>query len=573
MSDFTTVLVTDSAINDISDQIVYGVQSGAASNTFQQFSAITASTSQLSFNITVPSESTILDRNLMLNATYTFNIYITGVANTVRAFNYGVNDCLQAFPLNASFNTLSAQINNTSVSINTKDVLPQLINLMDIQDLQRWNSFTPTMPDRAYQNFTNGDAASASNSVFGDYKKATHNNLLLPRGAHPFTINSIVHTKQAGGTDVSLISTNTADTWNISCTVELTEPLILSPFLFNGWNPYNAAGFVGINQINIIANIDTALTRFFSSISTATTMTLSLTSVTNAKILCNFMSSQPSQMVKAKNVIPYVDYPRFITTFASSLASAATTTIISQNIQLNMIPQYFVIVARKQMSTQTCKDASVFLPIRGVSVNFNNCSGLLASATVQDLYRISKANGSQQNYYEFFGYASGQADADSTATLRTPNLIPTGGSLLLLNPALDLSLPDYLSNGSIGQFNIQMNITVLNNTGAALTPELCIIAVNQGVFTTVSGSSSIYSGLLSKDIVLKTTQSDKSISSKQYATLVNGNIDSDLVGGMRCMNLRSYGKGGAQSGGASSGGAYSGGAGSGGQSRLDSLTY
>lgn len=577
-SNFSTVLVRNSIINDISDSIVYAVKSGASSSSYQQFSAVTSSPSQLSFNVQIPSESIVVDRNVLINATYNVTVTATGVASGVVVFKLGESDSLQAFPLNSSFNTLSCQINNSNVSINTKDVLPQLIKMMTLRDLQKYAGFTPTMPDGNFKNYADGDATTVNNPLSA-YKKAGYDNELLPRGAHPITIVDIVHNINGGGTNKSLVSTHVNDTWVITLAIEMTEPLFLSPFIFSGNSDYNNAGFVGVNQMNIVANVDTSLARFFSS-SSAIAWVPTLTSITNAKVLINFLSTQSSQIINPRNVIPYQDYPRYITTYNSAVTAGSFATIVSQNIQLNQIPDSFIICARKPMQTQGIKDTATFLPIRGVSINFNNSSGLLSSATAQDLWRISKTNGSQQSWNEYWGYAGNvlsnyygdPAGGTTPGTTLATASVPTGGSLLVISPTDNLSLPDDLSSGSIGQFNLQINVTVLNNGSTSITPELVVICVNSGAFSTISGSSSIYTGLLSREIVSKTVQSpaQTTVSSSDYQRMVGGSLSNMVASAAKALPMvRQIAKGVVA---ATDGGAYSGGA-SCRSKGLDSLTY
>jgi hypothetical protein len=119
------------------------------------------------------------------------------------------------------------------------------------------------------------------------------------------------------------------------------------------------------------------------------------------------------------------------------------------------------------MSAQNIANTSSFLQITNISINFNSQSGLLASATPYDLYQISVRNGSQQSYYEWGGAVSN----NTGTTNGNVSTIATTGSLLVLNPALDFSLPSFLSGGSLGQFSFQFNITVRNQFQQKITPD------------------------------------------------------------------------------------------------------
>ena len=148
-SDFKTVLIKDSRM-DIHDSQMVAVVSGPANNTFQQFGVVSSSASSIVFNVSVPSESIIVDREVLIQSDITFTIKISDVPVSSQAFNLGVTDSMAAFPLNSLFTSLSASINNTNVSINLQDVLPSLLRLNDTRKLYKYNGGTPTMPDQAY---------------------------------------------------------------------------------------------------------------------------------------------------------------------------------------------------------------------------------------------------------------------------------------------------------------------------------------------------------------------------------------------------------------------------------------
>ncbi len=67
---FSTVLVQDPRLL-VTDRIKYGVIQGGASCTTTPFNAITQSSSQIVFNVQCPSESTLIDRHILLQSTNT----------------------------------------------------------------------------------------------------------------------------------------------------------------------------------------------------------------------------------------------------------------------------------------------------------------------------------------------------------------------------------------------------------------------------------------------------------------------------------------------------------------------
>jgi len=201
-----------------------------------------------------------------------------------------------------------------------------------------------------------------------------------------------------------------------------------------------------------------------------------------------------------------------------------------------------------------------------------------AFAQQQDLFNISVRNGSSQSYYEFKGQANkarsvaedGNAGpVGSDSKLGTVLKIPTTGSLLVLNPVYDFSLPSYLSASSLGQYQFQFNLTVSNQYNFSIQPEICIITVNSGIFATQQGTSQIFTGILTKEQVLRTKEQNPvpHLDSGEYKRLVGGKMSNRGMGNVSKMSKKVMFDGvvgGAFSGGSSSGGASCGGKMSGG---------
>jgi hypothetical protein len=593
MSDFRTVLIEDARIADITATEVFGVQSSASQSTYQQFQSVSASNSSITFNIQIPSENIVIDRHLLLATQLSFQISAGNVPVGSQVFQYGLTDALQAFPLNSLFTTIQTTINNVSVSTNLQDVLPMLMRMSDRRQLSRYNSMTPSLPDSAYGEYKS--APASNNNPLASYTNASYDECFEPRGSFKLDFISIDRYNGAGVyQDHSPVCVAVGDTWKISITVSLTEPfLALSPFI--NCEPEMSAGLVGVNNMSMVLNVDATCKRLFSTANNAVNGTTTglagyinqiqlgfpvapqvvgkqaqQVGFVNTRLLFNFLSLQPEQYAKisTKNVVPYLDYPRYITSSVATekLVRKTSSTLTSQSIQLNQIPDMILICARVPMASQNWNYSSSFLGIRKISVNFNNASGLLASATTQDLYNLSFRNGSSQSYYEFLGEASVNNNA-SGAT----DLVPTTGSLLVLNPVYDFSLPSYLSASSLGQYQFQFNMEVYNQYDFDVeAPEICIITVNSGIFATQQGTSQIFTGILTKEQVLRTKEQNPvaHLDSVEYKRMVGGKLMNRGMGNvmkmvkskaMGAMDMAKHAIGGASSGGAYSGGAISGG--------------
>jgi hypothetical protein len=511
------------------------------------------------------------------------------------------------------FSTATCQINNTTVSINTQDIMPSILRMNDSRELYRYNSTTPSLPDQAYYNYS--DAAFSSNNPVATYNNASYDLDQVPRGSFPAVITlghyGITSNAPAGG--VALGSTIYIDNgsisvgpttiathaytfseefWIVNFQTVVTEPLFLSPWIWG--NPeFNCQGLLGINNMSFTLTIDATAKRLFSvvpqeevymnptgstaQVGTYTPLGTGLPSLgvqtifstnnggltimgsnpnafkfsqspsgttlgviqpaTSPVMLFKFLSTQPSDLIQTKNIVPYHDYPRYLSSQANSSAVTAGTnsiTLTSNNLQINQIPDMFIITVRKQMADQNCYDAMAQMVINNISVNLNNQSGLLSSASQYDLWRLSERNGSSQSFAEFCGQQyiqNGLTYPVAGVGTGTTGLIATTGSVLVLNPAYDLSLPDYITCGSLGNYNFQFNINVAYQQGAqSLTNqtlqslEICVVCVNSGIFTTQQGVSAVYTGILTKEMVLgaKSHQQASAMTSMEVARMVGG---------------------------------------------------
>ena len=235
-SDYKTVLITDDRIANLTDSISYAVVKGAQQITTAQFKATTQSASSIVFNVVVPSLETVIDRRVMIRSTITLKI--TGYAeNDHCLINYGTRDCLAPFPLHQLINTMSATINNNTVSCNTRDVLPAVLRMLDNRELARYNNTTPVMYD-TYLNYHG--MYGAVNSSFGGFDY-TSDPFIKPRGAFP--LDQCLATPPESKTPEKLVlSDNNRTLQTAYATFTVEEPLLLSPFLF-GHPDSNSQGF------------------------------------------------------------------------------------------------------------------------------------------------------------------------------------------------------------------------------------------------------------------------------------------------------------------------------------------
>ena len=322
----------------------------------------------------------------------------------------------------------------------------------------------------------------------------------------------------------------------------MTEPVLISPFTFAG---DEGCGFYGIQNLSAIINLDqTANTairfgtgsgliaaRFGTGPEGALVLpTVKFTGAYSPQLLFQLLTPHASDLLPARNVVPYYELPRYITT-CQAIAAGASVTITSQSLQLNMIPDKLLISVGKPISGRTPSDSDSWLTITGITINWNNTSGLLSSATPQDLWRMSTENGVNQTWAEFRGFAQGSPYQDEAQGLYQ---LQTCGSVLCLEFGKDIQLSeDYYAPGSLGNFQLQFNVTVKNmdplNAINAGDYQLLTVIQNSGIFSIERGVSSSYLGVLTKTDVLEASRQESTGYSSGLRMIGGGEVPSQFA--------------------------------------------
>jgi len=599
-SDFSKVKVLYDVLNT-TDSVRYAVVAGAQNITPSKYNAISKSTSSITFNIQTPSESTLLARRIMIRNVMEITVTALFVQDTTPdktlAINYGFSESLAPFPFQTALNTVQLTINNNTISQNEKDVLFQLLRFNDRRDLARYNNTTPIMYD-SY--FSYQDSLAANNCPLGAWNDVAHDQDFQPRGS--FRLIDIT-----GNTpyDANAADTPAKYERTIKIKFETIEPFMLSPLIWCDPKSNNQ-GFYGIQVLNCVFNLASDTSRILRSAQAALLTSVypyaghpnpafadlkcSLTDITESQLYIQYYTRQPSDLVSARNCVPFAEYPRYLSPIGEAVAAAtkdATTGVItpavktsinSQSISLNSIPDKLIIVVRKQVGKQTLYDADSFFAINKIVVNFNNKAGLLSSATQWDLWRMSVESGSNQTWAEFSGVAAVGGALGKYAN--GYNEVPLVGSVLCLEMGNHIELDDVFSAGSIGQFQLQFQLDIQNWSGAAYAAndlEICLITMNSGVFVLERGTSQTYTAILSRSDVLS-AKSQPGMSGSDVKRLVGGGWDDIMktiknvagiagqVAPMVSGALGSFGygnSGGGASGGGASGAGTSGGGSSG----------
>ena len=171
-----------------------------------------------------------------------------------------------------------------------------------------------------------------------------------------------------------------------------------------------------------------------------------------------------------------------------SLLANESASLQCQNVQLTGIPQCIFVFARQILQDRTPFDTDSFARIDGISIIFDNVSGILANATSEQLYAICVQNGMQVRYADF---RSGV------------------GSVLKLQFDRDIPLSNGMSVGVGGTHQLSVTLNVNNINPNTIRYGIIIIAVYEGVLTIMDGSAVTQINLVSPMDVLQDSQASE----------------------------------------------------------------
>jgi len=305
-----------------------------------------------------------------------------------------------------------------------------------------------------------------------------------------------------------------------------TEKLVLSPFVFSDCHEWDT-GLFGINNIQLIMNLQApsrivrSTTKFGCSLTPATyNASSSSGSFANSRINCQFLTPSLDVPLPPKSVVPYMEFPRYITSYqGGAIPAGSVVQIQSQTITLPQIPDLFIIYVKPNPASLTPQQGDFYLPVATsadnitapLTINFDNFSGLLSSQTAEQLYAMSVKNGLDMDWNSWVG------EAHLGSALQVGSLggastgfgggacgrVPLVGGLLVLKPSQDITLQTGQAPSLVGNFTFQFNLQVKNTTAGALSGvQLYVITANSGFFESIRGSSRIIKGVLSEQDII-----------------------------------------------------------------------
>lgn len=432
----------------------YNIKKGAQTHTFQPQTTNNYSNSSIIFNVTVNSPSTIINRNIKYLVPFQVDITASAQARNLSTdFDQGLAS-IRAFPLANIITTQQCTINNQSITNNPNQIIQSLSRYRIFnKETQSSMSTSPTLCDMSPQY---SDLVGSSMNPMMTY--ANSNYYQVGRGAYKSLFQSLIDS-----------------TSEYKFTVSLCEDVFLPPFVYDGHD--DVPGLIGLNLLTFqltlgnlqrILSVDT--TNSLSSAWTACNVTVG----GNPTLLMSW-NSLPMNVPVPKSVVYPISNIIQYQTISSSINAGASYTITSNNVTLSAIPErMYVAVSYQDVSYQASNSGygltDTFLQIgnsasplqSGISILFNNITGNLSSATQFDLHKMAVENGLMLSYPQFANYV---------------------GSPICIDFTKDIGLPGNMAVGSVGQWQIQVTVTGVNQYASAITPVLRLTMCNPGLLT------------------------------------------------------------------------------------------
>ena len=573
-ADVSKVSVYDPRI--VSTPAKYKVQLGAQTINNTTFNAQTYSSASQQFNILVPSENVYVARDVDWSSSGVAAINITvtpasgsTVVGGTPIMVLGQDIALAALPSHQCVNVMQATINDQSISVNTADVLTMVLKLADFADHRRqktapckldtWGIVPDASQVLAGPTDAYNDAVNAEDQPNGAYPQfwfCDSTGAALNSGAIATVASyggSTQYSAAYGQPVIPAAGITAATTYQLFVKWQTTEKLLLPPFIFGDAFGATEAGLFGIQNFQVQMTMQPTPTRAlrmssaypnktlpaFWTVSPSTpaagaTLTYGAwswaTGPTAAPyayvpaLSVQFLTPPASVPLPPKNIVPYMEFPRLITSSLPSIASTlgvasssakwtggTGTSIQSNTFTLNSIPDLLMLYLKPPTYNTTVFSSTPYtlgptswdstigdftLPIQNIQMSWDNFGGLLTNATQFQLYKMSIENGLNMSFAEWCGEGRyfttkfgglGTVPLISIASLATPSLASlASGTLNVAWAAATLAtatgtntVPLYIQVPSMGQVNAafaELTSALNGGTASASATPFCSLA-------------------------------------------------------------------------------------------------
>lgn len=433
---------------------------GGQNITYKTENASSYSSSAASFSFYTPNQNTMLSRRILLRMRLRVDLTSAGATgNLYKPDKMG----WKQFPISSIINTMQLTLNNSNTTINLADVVHPFSLYQDEDEIKECFSTTPSMRDY-FQKYSQGTGTNRS-----PYAKYSDN---------------VAYPSRSTFAPVAVLVPNSSTAYRAD--YEFVVPLMISPLQFDNMDSNQGLLYVKSVSLNLnfVGNLAQRAWGISDELTGNEAPTVSVTLADVPSLLLKYVTPQSGQVkYPERSVYNYANVERFISNNnGADVVSGNTFKLTSDNLQLNSIPHAIMVWAKRDDSTISHTTTDTFFAIEDVSIQFANQSGLLSTATQQDLYNMSKKNGLRCSYPEFKGETIDQTGASVGLT----------GSVLCMKPGYDLPLQQGVVPGTVQTNNFQITVTVKNvHPTDDIAPRLYIATINQGIL--VSGKDGLVS--------------------------------------------------------------------------------
>lgn len=472
-----TVRTVDEVLN-LKGDLNYSCFDGGAEVSYQQFEAQSNNNSNITIICNPPSDNIVIDPVVYQSYKLTFTYSATntqGISRRIIDTDDGLElgrpiaDCLRQFPIAQISGTPQLKINSASVMTNLTDYFNEAIRFSNsFKKQDRAFSMTASQLD---QQLTYESLYGTNRSPFAQYGANPHQQSRASFPNFKVISNPLI---VAGASGVA--------------TVEVTvyEPLFVSPFYFS------KKGISGVRTMTY-TNVLTDLTRMLcrSPVNGNTpNPPLTLTGLTGnvnaVKLLFKYITPKQLDVIPKQLVYGYNEFVPTIQSTGGLIATNTSATLTMNALNLQAIPKRLLVYVKEKREDiegflNIGKPDVINALIENISLNFQNRTGLLSSATEEDLYQMSRANGIDMSY--------GQWKKEI-------------GSILAIDLGKDIGLPSGKCAGLLDNPQLSMNVKFKNISAVSKKFSLYVIVVYEGTFSIVNGNISKQVGVLTQQDVI-----------------------------------------------------------------------
>ena len=422
-----------------------------------------------------PSSSTLIDKRVLLEATVSV---ITTDSNET-ALNAG---SLRAFPLAALMSSLTVGINGNNTTSIPRDLVYYKQRIYsDSLFRSKWWSMSPSVPDPAssYLKCPEFVWRQAETTVTGGTNVAATFTRQYVAWSPFLTEQAFFkNDNEMSRASFPTLASSSATAFNY----QLTEPLIHPLFADN-----EEEALTNVRELSINITFDTVLNRIWS-VPTAFTGTQSVNMVlAPPKLHITYCEPEDSSQIPLSVSLPYAQ--DVIKNFPiGAVLGTANPTFTASNIILGQVPSKIVCFIRPRNSELGPLVADGFCSVDQVNITLGNRSGILSSASQQQLYQMSVSNGVDMNWIEWSRRI---------------------GSVVVIDVAKDIG---GLQVGALGSVSLSMDVRFKNtlftdfasdNTANVFTGnfDLYVICQLDGEYRIASDSANLSLGLSVSDMM------------------------------------------------------------------------